>query len=287
MAKATKSPKINIEKESLSSQFRATFGGHVATRMSKKSKEFLAAQEKFEEDIDKALYIFAKQSLIAAYGAWINKFTSLDPKLFDSCDELLRCWLSPMNLNVDLLTIHDAHLLKHEDIINGIRNQKDLSFEIREHLVSCYISFINWLSEITSNYIKSIIDPDYSKRNGRIIDYKIFIKLLDCLDEKNQLVAKLLYFGGTRTLEEVLELDISHIDFKKNLINFKSQLVSYPQHILEDARLLIVNRKAGRVFLGRQEAPLNPSTIFRNFKEAGSRVGLGNSFSPKMLTTNV
>lgn len=272
--------------ESLSSQFHAAFGGHVALRLSKKTKDFQAAKKKFMEEVEAALYVFVQQPLIAAFGAWVDKMQGHDPKIVDYCDELFQTWILPVDSDVTFVTLLDVPSLDHGKIINGIRNQRDKPLELRENLVSTYISFINWLSEITFNCIEPIVDPDYQKSYGRVVDYTIFIKLLDCLDEKSQLVAKLLYFGGTRTLEEVLDVEIGDIDFKKDLINYRSQLVWYPQHIVEDIKILIGSRKSGRVFLGRQNAPLNPSTIFRSFKEAGSQVGLGNSFSAKMLTIN-
>ena len=77
-----------------------------------------------------------------------------------------------------------------------------------------------------------------------------------------------------------------HIDFEKKLIKYKNQLVSYPGHVFADIKTLIEQKTSGQVFLGRQNAPLNPATIFRNFKEAALKVGLGQSFSPAMLILN-
>lgn len=104
-----------------------------------------------------------------------------------------------------------------------------------------------------------------------------------------QLLAKLLYYGGSRTLDEVLSLDLKDVDYKEQVIRYGSQLIAYPAHVFSDIQALTEGRPkpSGRIFIGRQNANLNPATVFRNFKEAGSRIGLGDSFSPKSLTTSV
>ncbi len=286
-------PKSNIpsnkktDLDSSSFQFGAAFGGDVIGCLSEAGEEFLVAQRKFEGEVDKALFVFTKSSLAFAFGAWIIRVKSLDPVAVGYCDEIFRMKVLPIHEDGSSPSIFEFSKLDHYEPIENIRMQRSKSLELRELLVSTYISFINWLSQITHNYIKSIKDPDQWKREGRIVSYEIFIKLLNCLDERSQLVAKLLYFGGTRTLEEVLSLEITDVNFKKALINYRSQLVQYPQHVFADIKNLIKNRTSGRVFIGRQDAPLHPSTIFRNLKEAGSRVGLGDSFSPKMLITNI
>jgi hypothetical protein len=98
----------------------------------------------------------------------------------------------------------------------------------------------------------------------------------------------LLYFGGTRTLEEVLTLNIENVNIDKRFINFGLQPIAYPLHVFADIKDLSQGRKKGRVFIGRRgkSTSLNPATIFRNFKEAATEVGLGQNFTPKMLVTN-
>lgn len=55
MAKKS-TPKIKIEPESLSSQAHAAFGGHLSSQFSQQYNEFSAAQEKFNQEMDRALY---------------------------------------------------------------------------------------------------------------------------------------------------------------------------------------------------------------------------------------
>lgn len=179
--------------------------------------------------------------------------------------------------------IKDSDLTK---TINEIRCRDGVSISEKETLVDLYLIFTVWLQSFTYGYIHTVDDPDIVKSKGRSLSLSQFNKFLEKLDHKGQLVAKLLYFGGSRTMDDVLSLKLEDVNFKKSLIRYESHLVSYPEHVFNDIKALTDTRKKGRVFLGRQEAPLNPATIFRGFKEAGSLIGMGDSFSPKALTTS-
>lgn len=84
-----RTPKIKIEPESLTSQAHAAFGGHLSSQFSQQYNEFSAAQEKFNQEMDRALFVFAKQPLVTAYAAWVHKMRALDQKIV-YCDELFR-----------------------------------------------------------------------------------------------------------------------------------------------------------------------------------------------------
>ena len=99
------------------------------------------------------------------------------------------------------------------------------------------------------------------------------------------IVAKqLLYFGGDRTLDEVLNLKIPDVDFEEHLIGFGAKSVPYPLHVFADIKAIIGKRSKGKVILGRQEGDLNPATVFRNFKTAGINAGMPWLSLPSQLT---
>lgn len=116
--------------------------------------------------------------------------------------------------------------------INEIRCRNGISIADKEDLVTTYLSFITWLSAMSFGRVPSIIDPDLFKIMGRVIGHRQFIQFLSKLDQKGQLVAKLLYFGGSRTLDDILSLKLEDVNFKSSLIRYDSQLVSYPEHYL-------------------------------------------------------
>lgn len=68
-------------------------------------------------------------------------------------------------------------------------------------------------------------------------------------------------------------------------IDFKNKSISYPKHIFSDIKLFIGTKTRGSLFTGRNNTSINPSTIFRNFKEIGLILDLS-ELSPKFLTEN-
>ena len=184
-------------------------------------------------------------------------------------------------------TIGKAKGFDHRTVIDTIRCHKEWALPVRENVVKTYLSFISWLSLETHSYISRFEDPDLDRSRGRTLPYSAFISFLEALpNEKARLVASLLYYGGSRTMEEVLQLTLKNVDFEKRVIYFDSVPVSYPGHVFDDIKAIMKPRTSGKVFLGRQGTALHPATIFRNFKEAAVKSGLGPLFTPAHLTTN-
>lgn len=252
----------------------------------KSAQAFYEKVNKFKQEIKKVRLKFAESSLHEAFYIWK---AGIEPSIYKDLGEFLvrEMFIVLCDKSNRPLSIKSSESIDHTKILNKIRCTRTFSILLKENLILAYLSFFNWLSVITDSLTPFVEDPDEIRRQGRIIPYFMFIRFLCELNEKEQVVAKLLYYGGSRTLEEILSLNLRDIDLNKGLIEFGSQLISYPQHIFSDIKALTGTRTTGKVFKGRQNAPLNPATIFRNFKEAAIKVGLGQSFSPKLLTTNV
>jgi hypothetical protein len=184
-------------------------------------------------------------------------------------------------------TIGKAKGFDHRTVIDTIRCHKEWALSVRENVVKTYLSFISWLSLETHSYISRLEDPDLDRSRGRLLSYSAFLSFLEALsNEKARVVASLLYYGGSRTMEEVLQLTLKNVDFEKKVIYFDFVPVSYPAHVFSDIKSIMKPRTSGKVFLGRQETALHPATIFRNFKEAAVKAGLGPLFTPAHLTTS-
>lgn len=228
----------------------------------------------------------SQQPFLAAFILWAKEIAVQNTDMINAAKTLLKAgFIRAIEKNGEIWTIESASKFDHRIIISSIRCQHTWPIHLRELVAKNYISFMEWLSKETYGYIGRLEDPDLLLIKGRLLTHPQFIILLAALKDKEQLVAKLLYFGGKRTLEEVLNLQLDAIDFEKNSIRYKSQIIHYPLHIFEDIRAIIGKRSDGRLFLGRQDAPLSRLTIFRNFKEAGLEAGLGKSFLPTALTT--
>ena len=258
-----------------------------AQDLSKSYEAFLSERKQLEGELKKFINSISKQPLLTAFLAWVKE-ASLIPNFNLSLARSLleNGFIGIANKKGELWTIGNAKDFDHQNVLEVIRCHSEWSTTLREELVKAYLSFVQWLSNVTFGYIDKIEDPDLMRSHARTLPHPLFLNLIANLKDKDRLVAKLLYFGGTRTLEEVLDLKIENIDFDNHCIYFESQSTAYPMHVFSDFKVLIKDRKKGKLFLGRQNAPLNPATIFRNFKEAATESGLGNNFTPKALTIN-
>lgn len=256
--------------------------------LSKSCKEIEKQKNRLSDIHKSVIESIAKEPLLASFVVWVKEIEHAAPGLIEGAKTLLEHgFIGTIDTQGDLWTIQKARGFDQKKIVEAIRCQRELPITTRESLVSTYINFIQWLCCITYGYINALEDPDHHRSLGKFMAYPKFIQFLDALEnEKAQLVAKLLYFGKNRTLDEVLSLDVNQVHFKKQKIQFDSQLTEYPEHVFCDIKALTHPRKTGRVFEGRQKAALNPKTIFRNFKDAAEHTKLGPLFSVKWLTTN-
>jgi hypothetical protein len=230
----------------------------------------------------------SKEPLLASFVVWIKEIGHIPPELLEGAKMLLEHgFIGIEDTKGEIWSIQKSRGFDQKKVIEAIRCRHEFSIATRENLVRTYISFIQWLSEITYGYINKLEDPDFHRSAGRVITHQQFIQFLDALtSEKARLVAKLLYFGGKRTLEEVLSVDLKQVNFKKRQIQFDSAPIEYPEHVFSDINALTYGRKTGRLFEGRNKTPLNPKTIFRNFQDAATHLGIGTSFGIKRLTMN-
>lgn len=229
----------------------------------------------------------AKQPFLASFIVWVKSMSSTRSNLINIAQNLLKNgYIGTTDKKGATWSIENAHKFDHTVIIDAIRCNNKITLQMRENLVESYLSFIQWLSEETNGYVTKLEDPDLIKVMGKILPHSSFITFITALSNKDQLVAKLLYYGGTPTLDEVLNIQLEDIDFKKHLVHYKSKSVSYPTHVLADIQLISGKKKTGRLFVGRQNSPMSSSKIFRNFKKAANETRMEDSFSPATLTSS-
>ncbi len=244
--------------------------------LQKASKEVQKARIFLEKTYIKVTKKIDKLPFVGFLLAWVE-----ESKTNNERNEQVKTLLAYKFIDiVSCSRIEDARERNHAQVLDAIRSKHTIPIKEREKLVKTYISFINWLSHETYGYFPKIEDLVYERTSNRLLDHALFINFLSHLNLKEQIVAKLLYFGEKPTLEVILGLEIKNINFENNTI----LELSYPPHVLAHVRHLIGSRKTGRIFLGRQNTPLNTSTIFRNFKKAAQQAGLGKSFCPSALT---
>lgn len=250
--------------------------------------DFFTAKEDLHKQFKESIKSLAQQPFLAAYFTWIKEVVDKPPAIdIDLVKTLLtNDFIGIKTEEGTLWTVEHAKSFDHSNVMEAIRCHRTWPLGLRENLVKTYLSFMQWLSTVTFGYISKCQDPDLLRCQSRALPHPVFIDFLVRLSEKDQLVAKLLYFGGSKTLEEILTVKIEDINFNKRYIRFNVQDVTYPLHVFADIAALSDGRESGLLFIGRQKAPLNAATVFRNFKEAAVQIGLGNFFTPKRLTTN-
>lgn len=246
-------------------------------------------KNRLNKEVEKSIEIISQLPFLTAFLVWIKEIAIYPPERLAAKALLEKGFIGISDKNGQIWTLAKARSFDHRHIVEAIRCHRDWPFLVRENFVKTYLHFMQWLSKTSYGYIFKLEDPDLERSRSRSLAYSNFIHFLSKLKEEDQLIAKLLYFGGSRTLEEILTLNIGSVDFDKRLVYFGLQPISYPLHIFADIKDLSQERKKGKIFIGRRGVgtALNPATIFRNFKEAAVEIGLDHNFTPKILTTNV
>lgn len=258
------------------------------SRLLKECELFDEQRNHIKSEYTKFIEKISEESFLASFIVWVKDLGPRDVEMLELAQILLDNGLIGIaDDEGQLWTIRKAKSFDHTSIIEAIRSHREWPLTSRENLVRAYLSFISWLSAQTCSYISRLEDPNVVRSRGRTLPYSSFISFLEALpNEKAQLVSSLLYFGGTRTLEEVLQLSLKSVDFEKNVIHYEAGPVSYPAHVFENIKAVAQHRSSGKLFFGRQGTSLNPATIFRNFKEAALKCGLGPIFTPSCLTSS-
>ena len=254
------------------------------------SKKFQKEYSRLEKAIFASKAIFQEIPLVSAFFEWVQTMLSATPSWskeeFEDAKLLLKYGFIAREDAEGTWTLYHASLQDPNEIYEAIRCQRELSLSQRERLVQAYGRFISYLSFRTCGYIETRIDSDKKLVMNRVVKLENFVHFADHLNDKIQLIAKILYFGDDIALDQVLSLTISDIDFESHFIRYGRGVKVYPLHIYADIKAIIGKRSKGKIFLGRQDTPLNSTTVFRNFKEAGINSGLGTHFSPAYLTKN-
>lgn len=168
----------------------------------------------------------------------------------------------------------------HDSILEALRCNEIFPIEKTEELVKFYIDFVNWLSEKTLGYVPRAFDPDFEKTKNRKLPYNSFLIITQKLDPRERLIAQLLYFGRTRTIEEILSLKIEDISPSSGHIMISQKPIPYPKHVLKDLQTYIGNRKKGLIFVSRKQGERLDHTVpYRALKTVISKLDVDPSFS--------
>ncbi len=184
------------------------------------------------------------------------------------------------------LTAGQAAKIDPEHIFNNIRCYKKWSLDKREDYIALYCQFTAWASETTFGYFTKTQDPDRQVTMNRSLPYDTYIKIAKELSDRDRILAKIFYLGGSRPLEEVLSLQIKDVNFENNTLTLSQEQIYYPKHVLEDIQEYIGNRKSGYVFLGRHGEKIDHTVPYRALKNVILKLNLDPSFTFKDFVKN-
>ncbi len=229
--------------------------------------------------------------LLSVVLVWAKRIANNNPlgvRYLEIMRELIDNHLFPGTPEDNLYSLEEYSQVCHNAIISQIKTHSSWFLQKREDAISVYISFANWLSEATLGYVKQAFDPDRVITNKRCLPYQKYVELLTLLPVREQMVAKLFYLGGARSLNDILSLDIKSVNFKDSFIDFSHGPIKYPQHVFDDLKFFIKGRKKGYVFANKQvNERINHTVPYRSLKKAAQKIGLPESFSYKDLVKDV
>lgn len=185
------------------------------------------------------------------------------------------------------LSLGALNLEDHAAIFDAIRSNKNWPVDKQEEYTSIYNQFANWLAEVTYGLTLGPFDTDRSLTSQRRLPFDVYVKILKWLSDREKILAKIFYLGGSRSLEEVLSLKIADIDYKNNALKLSEDSITYPKHVLLDLKDYIGSRSKGYVFIGRTGDKIDHTVPYRALKTVTSKLDLDPAFTFKDFVTNV
>jgi integrase len=245
------------------------------------------AVKQFEEEraaMYKHLSRIRSSSLLTAFLIWVKTDPYRSPGTEFQKKLLFDSDLIPFFNEVDEadLTVNDIKNPFFLSIIENIRCDDRFDIRTKEDLIGNLCDFVRWSCTEARIARPDLRDLDRVIARNRAICYYSYTRLISKLEGKYQLIAKLMYFGG-KPLSQVLNLNVQDIDFSCNSICFDDHMSPFPKHVIKDIKALIRDKTYGKIFSGRDTKELNPSTVFRNLKNAANKAYLGDNFTPKDL----
>lgn len=245
------------------------------------------AQDQFKQAVKAFEQELSKIPIGAEIEMWLQ---SLDrPKEMIAEYERYMFWLIDLGL---LRLVNESGKVRmlieltpneHQAIIEEIRCSSKLTIVEKERMIETYILFSQHLSRDTCRLIMQGEDPDFQRTIKKVVNYREFIKFIQQLQERDALIAKLLYFGAP-TMDEVLNLRINQVDLKKGMVKFNKFSVRYPKHIMLELRGYLTKKNKNELLFVNLRGEMVERTHLNNcFNRASRKISSTKRITPKML----
>lgn len=170
-----------------------------------------------------------------------------------------------------------------KNIYERIRSHKKFTALEREDLCNTFQEFLNHLERLLEGSVSFSSDPIQILTQNKKVPHTQFLRFIEPLSDRDQLIAKVLYYGEP-TLEETLELTHDKILFKQSAIKFRKELIPYPKHIIQELKEVTKNKTAkGLVFTNQKGKQIERPHLNNCFERASQRLGLNEKVTPKDL----
>ena len=231
----------------------------------------------FSKYIHRQIEEFAQKIKLTSLASWVIAWTerNLDAQ-YDTIFSarylkmmqvlLERKYISIASSQKKLVLLQDFAKVSAAEVIDSIRCTLDWSVAVKEDYVLFYRNFASWLSKHTLGLIPQTMDVDRNLTIKRKLPFDMYIKVIDRLDLREQILAKIFYLGGRRQLDEVMSLKVEDIDFEHHRIRFSEGAISFPKHLIVDIERHVKDRQQGLIFIGKEGERIAYTTPLRLLK---------------------
>jgi hypothetical protein len=263
--------------------------------LKRETRDFALHHEEARQVVEKFLNMSSKTSILSVIIHWAQnigrdriigkRYLSLMKDLISSkAFKKLQVPFTNQFVNLWCLALCPNHF---QDVINAIRMNENWTMEKREECVSLFCEFTCWLSKETFGYISELRDFDRDVTKTRRIKYDDYVKLIQNMELREQIITKLLYICGLKDIEHILKVKIEQIDYMlNNQMHVNGEIVSIPAHLSKDIRKYAGSRSEGYLFLGKTGERISSSTPLRVLRTISKKLGMDNISSFRDLTKN-
>ncbi len=173
--------------------------------------------------------------------------------------------------------------LNVRSIYEKIRSHKKITALEKESLCDTLQEFLSHLERLLGDFISFSLDPVQILTQNKKVAHAQFLRFIEPLSDRDQLIAKVLYYGEP-TLEETLELTHDKILFKQSTIQFRKKTIPYPKHVIQELKKLAIDKTAkALVFINQKGNQIERPHLNNCFERASQRLDLKERITPKDL----
>ena len=272
---------------------------YLILKYSDEAEGFLESLDKVKQEVsafmDKLEYVPIK---IAIY-TWLNQEQYSKKSAHYITELFKRNILHEFFVDGQEFTVGGLRNIRHQAAIDYIKKIDDISEDVKNEMIECYTSFINYLDKISYGWFKKAslnlnysyrIAPDISNKTLSFADWRIFIDVLSKINIRDELIARCI-IQGTKRVSEVLDLTVEQIDFQNNIIHFKKgkedELVSYDAKFIEELKEYLEDTSEQRknstiVFVTRTGKKIVRSRLNYSFAQASIKANVS-KVTPEVL----